>query len=359
MGHLGEENIRKLAKMVNGMVIKSRTTVGVCEACLEGKQHRQPSHQPATRAKEPLELIHSDLCGPIDPTTYGGTTYYLLFTDDYTRMTYIYPLKRKTSAAILAKFKEYKPEVEKQSGKLIKRLRTDGGGEYEKWMEAHLKGSGIIHETTAPYSPDQNGVAERANRMIMERVKAIIAEFKLDKRLWMEIAETVVYLKNRSPTSAVATTPYELWHGAKPDLSHLRIIGSTAYVHVPKEKRTKLDTHSHKGIMIGYGGGTNQYKGWDLTREDTVVSRDVGFIEGKPVDQTPAVYIEEPRIMYDSITVLPEPLTERQQLPTPPQSKHPESEPEPEPQPVDPQYLLQEPTMADEPQESATGGSTS
>jgi transposase InsO family protein len=124
---------------------------------------------------------------------------------------------------VLEKFREYKPEVEKQTGKSIKRLRTDGGGEYEKWMGAHLKGSGIIHETTAPYSPDQNGVAERANRTIMERVKAIIAEAKLDKRLWMEIADTVVYLKNRSPTSAVTTTPYELWHGVKPNLSHLSV----------------------------------------------------------------------------------------------------------------------------------------
>ena len=100
-----------------------------------------------------------------------------------------------------------------------------------------LKGSGIIHETTATYSPDQNGVAERANRTIMEKVRAIIAEAKLDKRLWMDLADTVVYLKNRSPTTAVATTPYELWHGVKPNLSHLKIIGSTAYVHVPKEKR--------------------------------------------------------------------------------------------------------------------------
>ena len=317
MGHLGEDNVKRLAKMVEGMKIKVRTTVGVCEPCLEGKQTRQPSHtssrslaprcraQPATRASEPLELIHSDLCGPIDPTTYGGTNYYVLFTDDFTRMTHIYPLKRKTSADVLEKFREYKPEVEKQTGKSIKRLRTDGGGEYEKWMGAHLKGSGIIHETTAPYSPDQNGVAERANRTIMERVKAIIAESKLDKRLWMEIADTIVYLKNRSPTSAVATTPYELWHGAKPNLSHLRIIGSTAYVHIPKEKRTKLDTHSHKGILVGYGG-TNQYKVWDLTRNDVVVSRDVVFIEGKPVNQTPAVY-EEPRTIHDSITVLPRP----------------------------------------------------
>src|SRR5205814_1311174 len=164
MGHLGEDNVRRLAKMVEGMKIKSRTTVGVCEPCLEGKQTRQPSHKPATRASEPLELVHSDLCGPIDPTTYGGTNYYVLLTDDFTRMTHIYPLKRKTSAEVLEKFREYRPEVEKQTGKFIKRLRTDGGGEYEKWMKDHLKGSGIIHETTAPYSPDQNGVAERANR---------------------------------------------------------------------------------------------------------------------------------------------------------------------------------------------------
>jgi transposase InsO family protein len=331
MGHLGEDNVRKLAKMVDGMKIKARTTVGVCGSCLEGKQTRQPSHLPATRAKEPLELIHSDLCGPINPTTYGGTNYYLLFTDDYTRMTRIYPLKKKSSADVLEKFKEYKPEVEKQLGKEIKRLRTDGGGEYEKWMGVHLKGSGIVHETTAPYSPDQNGVAERANRTIMERVKAVIAESKLDKRLWMEIAETVVYLKNRSPTSAVATTPYELWHGAKPNLSHLRIIGSTAYIHIPKEKRTKLDTHSHKGIMVGYGGGTNQYRVWDLTRKDVVVSRDVVFIEGKPVNQTPAIY-EEPRIIHDSITVMPKP-------PMSPAQEHPDSESDKEA--VDPQILLQ------------------
>src|SRR5579859_2577825 len=110
-------------------------------------------------------------CGPIDPMTYGGTKYYALFIDDFTRMTYIYPLKKKSSASVLAKFKEFKAEVETQkTGKLIKRLRTDGGGEYKKWMGIHFKGSGIIHEMTAPYSPDQNGVAERANRTIMERV---------------------------------------------------------------------------------------------------------------------------------------------------------------------------------------------
>jgi hypothetical protein len=202
----------------------------------------------------------------------------------------------------------------------------------------------------------------------MERVKAIIAEAKLDKRLWMEIADSVVYLKNRSPTSAVETTPYEAWYGRKPDLSHLRILGSTVYVHVPKEKRTKLDTHSHKGILIGYGG-TNQYKVWDLTRNDVVVSRDVVFIEGKPVNQTPAVYEDEPRTVHDSITVLPRPPenTGQQQLPTPPATENPESESDSDleesgPEMVDPQILLQESasgsTTGGPTSESATGGPT-
>ena len=101
---------------------------------------------------------------------------------------------------MLEKFKEFKAEVEKQLSRKIKRLRTDGGGEYKKAFGGYLKKKGIIHETTAPYSPDQNGVSERANRTIMDRTRAILAETGFPKILWMEIAATIVYLKNRSPT---------------------------------------------------------------------------------------------------------------------------------------------------------------
>jgi len=101
MGHLGEDSIKKLAKMVEGMKIKVRTSVGVCKACLLGKQSRQASHRPATSVNEPLELVHSDLCGPIIPTTFGDAKYYILFIDDCTRMTHIYLLKGKTTAEVL------------------------------------------------------------------------------------------------------------------------------------------------------------------------------------------------------------------------------------------------------------------
>jgi len=171
----------------------------------------------------------------------------------------------------------------------------------------------------------------------------------------MEIANTIVYLKNRSPRSAIPNcTPYELWHSRKPDLMHLKIIGSTAYVHISKEKRIKLDVHSHKGIMIRYGG-TNQYRIWDLTKKDIVVSQDVVFIEGKLIEQTPAAYIEETRHdpitvtpIYDSITVLPGPPGPQRQLATPALTEpdYLASDSDDELEPVDPQILLQEPSAA-------------
>src|SRR5947207_3082635 len=356
MVHLNEDYIRKLSTMADGMNIKARTTVGDCDACMEGKQHRQPSHKPATTATGPLELIHSDLCGQISPMTYGGTKYFLLFIDDWARYTHVYPLKRKTSKSVLEKFQEYKAEVEKQLGRSSKRLRTDGGGEDEKWMGSYLKKEGIVHETTAPYSTEQNGVAERANRTIIERVKAIISEGKLDKRLWMELTQSVVYLKNRSQTKAVETTPYEMWYGVKPSLSHIRILGSAAHILVPSEKRTKLDMNSHKGILVGYGG-KNQYRVWDFERNDVVVSRDVKVNEGAPTMQTgiqeePKITVQkelkvtaqgepnttaqgepdtsaqgEPRIIYDHITLQPEP--------------EPEHATSDEPEQADPRVLLQ------------------
>src|SRR5579859_6656152 len=146
----------------------------------------------------------------------------------------------------------------------------------------------------------------------------------------MKLTQTVVYLKNRSSTTAVPTTPYEAWHGVRPNLSHLRIPGSTAYIHIPKEKRTKLDTHSHKGILVGYGG-THQYRVWDLTKKDVVVSRDVRFNEGISAMKGAAAapIPEELRIIHDSITVLPASQDDKQ-LPTPPATEHQDSESESE-----------------------------
>jgi hypothetical protein len=292
LAHLGEQNIIKLTRMAEGIQLSKDSILGICGSCQKGKQTRKPSHEPSSRSTERGDLIHCDLCGPITPTTLGGNNYAISFTDDATRMSTIAPLKGKSSAEILRAFKHYRTFLKTQHGIRIKRLRTDGGGEFKKHLAEYLKSKGIKHETTAPYSPDQNGVAERLNRTVIERTKAILAETELPKTLWMEIASTVVYLKNRSPTKALSNqTPYEAWYGEKPDLSHLRSIGCTAYIHIPKERRVKLDWNAHKGQLVE-DGGTNQYRIWDPERKDIVISRDVEFDEIPT--QSPSTSIPEP-----------------------------------------------------------------
>jgi len=177
----------------------------------------------------------------------------LLFIDHATRHMDESILKYKLEA--LEKFKEWKALREKESGKQVKRFRTDGGGEYtSKKFAEYLKSEGILKETTTPYTPQSNGVVERANRTIMERVRCMLDDAGLSKKYWAFVVSVAVYLKNRTPTrSVVGRTPYEAWHGSgkKPSLNHLRVFGCLAFIHVPKQKLKKLDYRATPGIFGG------------------------------------------------------------------------------------------------------------
>jgi len=190
----------------------------------------------------------------------GGRRYFILFIDDATRWTEVEILKEKSEA--LAMFKAFKAKVEKKHGRSIKALRTDGGGEYtSKAFMAFLQSNGIEKETTAPYTPQENGVPERANRTVVSRARCMLFDAGLAKKFWAEAVRTVVYLKNISMTVAVVDkTPFEAWHGIKPDLRHLRVFGCLAFIRVPKEKRRKWDSQAIQGIFIGYCSTTKQYR---------------------------------------------------------------------------------------------------
>jgi hypothetical protein len=331
LAHMGEADVKKMEYLVEGVKIKKGTTVGICGSCLAGKQHRTPSREPSLRAKKPGELIHIDMSGQITPTTLDGFNYYGLFIDDATRMTYIAPMKTNGSAEMLIHIKRFAKRLETELGAKIKRIRTDGGSEYKRFVDAYLKEEGIKHEITAPYHPDQNGVVERANRTVMGRVRAILDDAQFPREIWDEVAVTVVYLKNLSPTSALENlTPHEAWFDKKPNLQHLRVLGCTAYVHVPEEKRIKLDSHTMKGQLVGYGG-TNQWKVWIPARNEVVTSRDVIFDEElgeKLMMEVPAAAPATKPIIHDEIRVLPGPPP---QYPTPPATIRPTASPEPEP----------------------------
>ena len=120
------------------------------------------------------------------------------------------------------------------------------------------------------------------NRTLVEMVRSMLSDAKLPQRFWAEALSTAVYLSNRSPTKAVqGMTPFEAWTKEKPAVGHLRVFGSDAYAHVPKEERRKLDSKAKKCILVGYGEETKGYRLYDPTRAKIIFSRDVVFKENK------------------------------------------------------------------------------
>jgi len=152
----------------------------------------------------------------------------LLFIDDATRHMDEYILKYKSEG--LEKFCEWKALGEKESGKQVKRFRNDGGGEYtSKTFTEYLKSEGILQKANMPYTPQSNGVVKWANRMIMERVQCMLDHAGLSKKYWAFAVSASVWFKNHTPTrSAVGKTPNEAWHGSKPIMKHLRVVGCLA-----------------------------------------------------------------------------------------------------------------------------------
>lgn len=287
LGHLNFRSMLLLKnKMSTGITFKNEAMDKPCEACVMGK-HSRHSFQTngGKRSKYKLGLVHSDICGPMPVDSYSGYRYFILFIDDYTRKTFVYFLKKKSEAFYY--FKIFKALVENQTNMSIKCLRTDNGMEYmNKEFTSFLNNCGIRHETTVPYTPQQNGVAERANRTIVEKVRCMLNDAGLSKAFWAEAVQTAVYLKNRAPTRAVMEfTPEEKWSGNKMDLSHLRIFGCKAYTYIPSELRKKLDYKSKKLILLGYCEESKGYRLVDPNEPTKIIkSRDVIFDESNIVN---------------------------------------------------------------------------
>lgn len=273
-----EEMTRK--GMVTGMPLLSHPSQ-VCEGCMIAKQARQSFPKEAQwRAKEPLQLLHADLCGPITPATKGGNQYFLLIVDDYSRYMWVYLIKNKYEA--FGMFQKFKIQVEKESRYKIKMLRTDRGGEFNSnQLQEFCKQSGIRRQLTAPYSPQQNGVAERRNRTILEMTRSLLKAMTVPDQFWGEAVRHSVYLLNRIGTKALKdATPYEAWKGSKPSIAHLKVFGCVGFV---KKLRglTKLSDRSETMVYLGVEEGTKGYRLYNPRNRRLVIARDVIFDEAK------------------------------------------------------------------------------
>ena len=281
LGHLGMSNMEKLLDITTGVKLtkKEINTMETCEFCLKAKQTRIPFKSERTKAVRLLEIIHTDLCGPIEPLTWDGKRYILTLIDDYSHYTEVCLLKYKSEATDA--LKNYVMRVEVKMNMKVSKIRCDNGGEYaNERLRDWTNKKGIVLDFTVPYTPQLNGTAERMNRTIFDKARAMLYGSEMEKNMWGEAVYTAVYLINRSPTGKLKVTPIEMWNNQKPDLSRLQIFGSDAFVKILGQLK-KLDHRSKKCQFVGYA--PNAYRVWDGEKGKVTIARDVQFTNKIPI----------------------------------------------------------------------------
>jgi hypothetical protein len=222
-----------------------------CHACVQAKQPCKPFKSIEDKKLAPLDLIHSDLCEMNGILTRAAKKYFITFIDDATRYCQLYLVKMKDEA--LNCFKIYKTEVENQLEKKIKRVRSDRGGEYlSNEFGEYCAEHGIIQETTTPYSPQSNGVAERKNQTLTDLVNAMLDSSGLPKPWWSEAILVAYFVLNRVSSTKGDKTPYEGWKGRKSALGFPRAWGCLAKVNVHACKKRKLGPKIVDCVFLGY-----------------------------------------------------------------------------------------------------------
>ena len=282
LGHKDPNVIKEMDKHASAknFSIKPCSMQKTCECCLKAKMTRKPLPKKSeTVSTEVLDLIHTDICGPMQTLTPGGNRYFMTMIDDCSKHCTVYLLKHKSEAAI--KIKEYVKYVQTKFGKTPKVIRSDRGGEYSAAeLQNFLKREGIQMQMTAPYTPQHNGRAERKNRYLTEMTRNMLIDANMPNKYWGEALLTANHLQNRLPASGEYITAQEKWSGRKPSLSYIRRFGCTAYMAIPAERRRKLDEKARKLVFVGYESGSKAYRLLDTTTDKVYISKDVHFIEG-------------------------------------------------------------------------------
>ena len=295
LAHLPFRKIRAMKQTLASQNICIAKTSGQCPCmgCAKGKLHRANARKtrrhPATEA---LEVIHTDLSGPYEKTKQGNR-WMLLFIDEFTRHTTMYPLKKKSDA--LSSFIVYKKYIENDRKRSIQtmslsstardtilRIQSDGGGEYHSNdFDKYLKTHGIQHFTSNADNPSQNGIAERYIRTVSEAGLSMLQNACLSSTYWPYAMRSAVYILNRIPKNVLGNvSPYERWIGTPPDLSSLRTFGVDAHVRVVTQKTRKGGDKSHPCTFLGYREGLKGYIFETKKTKRIVTNGDAVFYEG-------------------------------------------------------------------------------
>ena len=283
LGHVNNVYLHSLFK--NGCLeptfdnkLMSSLLSSKCATCCLSKSHILPFPIHRARALSSFDIIHTDVWGIAPTLSRTGFKYYVTFIDDHSRFTWIYFMRFKSE--VFSLFQKFYNMVHTQFQKAIKILRSDSGGEYMSHdFSAFLSDKGILHQKSCPHTPQQNGVAERKNRHILETVRTLLLESLVPPTFWCDAAQTAVYLLNRHPSSILGkTTPYEALFGHTPSYSHLRVFGCLCFVHLPPTERTKLSPQAAKCLFLGYSTENKGFLCYDQSEKRMRISHNVIFL---------------------------------------------------------------------------------
>ena len=292
MGHIAPATARKLVVdgLVTGIALDPNSLEEHCEACIYARATRQPvpKVRVSEQAKQFGDEIHTDIWGPSKVPTRRGRRYYITFTDDATRFTTTYLLAAKSDA--FEAYCQYEAWVRTQSHcAAIKVLRSDRGGEYlSDEFNKHLAAAGTARRLTVHDTPELNGIAERLNRTLVEKVHALLHMAALPPNMWGEALRHATWLKNRTSTRALGgKTPWQALYGKPPNLSRLKRFGEPVWVHDPNG--SKLDARAREGRWIGFDIESRAHRVYWTGNKNVSIERSVYFaaaerLEGEQMD---------------------------------------------------------------------------
>ncbi|SGZ30843.1 BQ5605_C046g12242 [Microbotryum silenes-dioicae] len=283
LGHLAPSSIQKMiaAGLLDGFgagYSDKDVEEFVCNACLGSKGHRLPFPDSESHSPERLGLVHSDVLSFPTPSL-TGKRYLVTFLDDHSRKLWAYAIDHKSD--VFPIFQTWLAEVELETNARLRILRTDNGGEYRSnAFTEFCKSKGIRRQYSIPYTPQQNGRAERVNLSIVEGVLALLADARLPATFWDEAAAYFVYCKNRCSHSALAKqTPEFVWNGQRTTATALHPFGCTAWLTVAPDLRSKLDPKAARVIFTGYDLASKAFRFFDHSINKIVLGRNATFLD--------------------------------------------------------------------------------
>ena len=249
-----------------------------CETCCLAKITKTPvPKRNENKASKAHERVVSDVVGPITPSSKDGYRYFVTFIDEYSSHACVKFIRHKSE--VLQKFKEYIAECGTPQI-----LRSDNGTEYtNKNFKNYCTNNKVKQEYTVPETPEQNGVAERYNRTVVETARSPLIESKLPKCYWLRAVDTAAYVRNLVKRDKNEKNPYEKFWGRKPKTDHLKVFGCLAYVKNRNREKSKFDPKARKHVFLGYDGNSTAYLLQDVETRKLTRARNVVFNEKKVV----------------------------------------------------------------------------